>query len=187
MQKGIDPAVDRWIERFKKNFEPTPQNLIPLLQFAQDQEGYLPPETMEAVARFLRVPRAKVFGVASFYAQFHFEPRGRHTITVCRGTACHVRGSGPLLKDAETQLGIQAGGTTADLAVTLETVACYGSCAVAPVIVVDEVIQHKQTRQRLKALIEGLKATSPGPAKKPARKSTAVGSSSKGKRRASKG
>jgi NADH-quinone oxidoreductase subunit E len=182
MQKGIDPAVDRWIERLKKNFEPTPQNLIPLLQYVQDQEGYLPPETMEAVARFLRVPRAKVFGVASFYAQFHFEPRGRHIITVCRGTACHVRGSGPLLKDAEAQLGIQAGGTTEDLAVTLETVACYGSCALAPVVVIDEVVHRKQTGARLKAVIQDLTK----PLEASVKKTKASRSKSK-KKRASEG
>jgi len=186
MQKGVQPIVNRWVKKFDKKFEPKPQNLIPVLQFVQEQEGYLPLETMEAAARFLRIPRAKVFGVASFYAQFHFTPRGRHTITVCRGTACHVRGSGLLLKDAESQLGIAPGGTTEDLAVTLETVACYGSCAVAPVVVVDEVIHHKQTRARLKAVIQDLTKPPASARNKPAKKTKATRSKSK-KKRASEG
>jgi len=142
-----------WLKRIAARFEPREQYLIPILQFIQTEAGYLPPEAMRAAARHLRLSEAKIYGVASFYAQFHFEPRGRHKVTICRGTACHVRGSARLLTDMEHQLGIKAGGTTEDLSFTLETVACFGACALAPVAVIDGKVHGRQSSESLKKAV----------------------------------
>jgi NADH-quinone oxidoreductase subunit E len=112
--------------------------LIPLLQAAQEIYGYLPKEAMAQIAKELHVPFSKVYGVATFYAQFHLKPRGRHVIRVCTGTACHVQGSDKVLKGIEEALGIKSGETTADLRYTLETVACLGACGLAPAMMVNE-------------------------------------------------
>ena len=111
--------------------------LIPLLQAVQTKFGYLPPDALRAIARHLNLPVAKVFGVATFYNQFRLQPVGKHTARVCRGTACHVRGSKGLLDAMSDHLGVQPGETTSDGAFTLETVACLGACSIAPVVMVD--------------------------------------------------
>ena len=112
--------------------------LIPVLQGAQDVYGYLPVDVMEAIADNLNVPISQVYGVVTFYAQFHLEPRGKHIIRTCQGTACHVRGAGRILTALKDNLGVEAGKTTADLQFTLETVACIGCCSLAPVMMIDE-------------------------------------------------
>lgn len=106
--------------------------LIPLLQEIQDSVGYIPPEAIEPVADAMGLFPAEVAGVISFYSQLHTEPRGKNVVTVCRGTACHVRGGQSILKLAKQHLGIEEGETTPDLEYTLETVACIGVCALAP-------------------------------------------------------
>ncbi len=112
-------------------------SLIPLLQEVQDSQGYLSPEAVSAVGRHLNLPAAKVYGVATFYNQFRFSPRGKYHIQVCRGTACHVKGSGPLLGRLERELKIEPGQTTRDGLFSLEIVACIGACGLAPVISVN--------------------------------------------------
>jgi len=156
MNTAATLQAEEWRTRLAERFEQRPESLIPALQYVQGEAGYLPPEGMTAVAEHLKVSRSKVFGVASFYAQFHFEPRGRNTVTVCRGTACHVRGSAKLLSDVERQLGMKAGGTTRDLEFSLETVACYGSCALAPVVVINNVVHRQQTSSSLATLLAGV-------------------------------
>jgi NADH:ubiquinone oxidoreductase subunit E len=106
--------------------------LIPLLQEIQDAVGYVPPEMIEPVADAMGLFPAEVAGVVSFYSQLHTEPRGKKVVTVCRGTACHVRGGQSILKLVKQHLGIEEGETTPDLEYTLETVACIGVCALAP-------------------------------------------------------
>jgi len=112
--------------------------LIPILQEAQEKFRYLPEGVMKDIARFLRLSESTVFGVATFYAQFKFSPSGRRVVRVCRGTACHVRGGARILREVEKRLGIKPGQTTDDLEYSLETIACFGSCALAPVMVVDQ-------------------------------------------------
>jgi len=112
--------------------------LIPILQEAQEQFRYLPSEVMLRIAKFLRLSESTVFGVATFYAQFKFVPSGRRIVRVCRGTACHVRGGARVLREVEKQLGIKSGKTTEDWEYTLETVACIGACALAPTMTVDK-------------------------------------------------
>lgn len=111
--------------------------LIPILQDIQNQCQWLSPEILEEVARELALPQAHIYSVVTFYRSFRLEPRGRHTCTVCLGTACHVRGGAAVLEQFERKLGILAGQTTPDKEYTLERVNCLGACALAPLIVVD--------------------------------------------------
>jgi NADH-quinone oxidoreductase subunit E len=163
MSTAATLQADDWRTRLAERFESRPESLIPALQYLQECAGYLPPEGMTAVADHLKVSRSKVFGVASFYSLFHLQPRGRHQVTVCRGTACHVRGSARLLSDLEHMLGVKAGGTTPDLLFSLGTVACVGSCALAPVVVKDKVY-GRQTSASVKGLIENLRKAPAGAA-----------------------
>jgi NADH-quinone oxidoreductase E subunit len=112
--------------------------LIPILQEMQNELGYLPPEAMEQAAMHCRIHPVEAYGVASFYAQFKFTPKGKNTIMVCQGTACHVMGGAMVLDAVQRHLGIKAGETTPDGQFTLDTVACIGVCALAPAIVVNE-------------------------------------------------
>jgi NADH-quinone oxidoreductase subunit E len=114
------------------------KGLIPSLLGIQKEYHYLPPEALERVSERLHVPLIKVYEVASFYKAFSLEPRGEHTITVCLGTACHVRGGELLLDQVDRVLHIKPGETTKDLKFTLEAVNCLGCCALGPVMVVDE-------------------------------------------------
>lgn len=124
-----------------------------MLQSAQAALGYLPRDAIQAIARHVRAAPAVVEGVASFYAQFRFQKPGRHRVTVCGGTACYVRGSGKLMADLQENLRVVPGGTTADGAVTLESVACFGACALAPVVVVDGTVNGRVSAASLKALL----------------------------------
>lgn len=113
-------------------------SLIPVLQAIQSEFRYLPQEMLSFVATAMRIPQAEVFGVATFYAQFSTQPKGKHIVQVCDGTACHVRGAAEIIKKFKTDLQIPEGETTTeDLYVTLETVSCLGACALAPAVVVD--------------------------------------------------
>lgn len=111
--------------------------VIQILQDLQERLRWLAPETLEAVALELRVPPAHVYSVATFYRSFSLRPRGRHTCTVCMGTACHVRGGATVLEHFERKLGLRAGETSPDGEVTLERVNCLGACALAPLAVID--------------------------------------------------
>ncbi len=128
--------------------------LIPILQEAQAAIGYLPKDVMLDVARHLNVPEATVYGVASFYAQFYFKPQGRHRIRVCRGTACHVRGSFRIRRLVERKLGIKEGETTPDLLFSYETVACLGACALSPVMVIDQTYFGRLSAEQAGAIID---------------------------------
>jgi NADH-quinone oxidoreductase subunit E len=125
------------------------EELIPILQEAQEQFRYLPSEVMLEIANFLRLPESTVFGVSTFYAQFKFSPTGRRMVKVCRGTACHVRGAPRILNEVEKRLGIKPGETTDDLEHSLETIACFGSCALAPVMVVDDQVYGRMTASKV--------------------------------------
>jgi len=110
--------------------------LISILQDVQERERYLPQDILRGVAEKLNIPLTRVYSVASFFTAFSLEPRGRYTIKVCLGTACHVRGAPKVLEKLERDLGIKPGETTPDLMFTLETVNCLGACALGPVVVV---------------------------------------------------
>ena len=128
-------------------------DLIPILQEAQESFGYLPRQAMKTIARFLRLPDSTIYAVATFYAQFKFIPTGRSIVRVCRGTACHVRGGVRILREVEKQLGIKPGETTDDLEYSLETIACFGSCALAPVVVVDKTVYGRMTTKKVAEIL----------------------------------
>ncbi|MCP4165467.1 MAG: NAD(P)H-dependent oxidoreductase subunit E [Chloroflexi bacterium] len=128
--------------------------LIPILQKAQDKYGYLPPEVIQLIAKRQGISVSKVYGVATFYAQFYLEKRGRHILRLCDGTACHVKGTPILATAIEEHYGIDAGETTADGELTVEIVYCIGSCALAPVTVLDGEVMG---RMRQNVLLRTLK------------------------------
>lgn len=133
--------LDRILEEFKE----VKGALIPILQRAQDAFGYLPRPVLNHIALKARVPLADVYGVATFYAQFHLTRRGRHLIRVCDGTACHVRGAGRNIEVLEKSLGLVPGGTSSDYEYTVEVVYCLGTCGLAPVAVVDNQVCGRLT------------------------------------------
>jgi NADH-quinone oxidoreductase subunit E len=132
-------------------------NLIPLLQRVQRMLGYLPEWALLEISDYVAMPSAKVFGVATFYSQFRLQPVGEHIIRVCRGTACHVRGSNRILKEIQSHLRVLPGETTKDRLFTLETVACFGSCALAPVTVVDDTVYGRMNPSKVLALLQSLR------------------------------
>ena len=128
-------------------------SLIPILQEVQALYKYLPKDALEYIAASTGTPIAQIYGVVTFYSQFHLNPRGRNIIRVCQGTACHVRGGKVILQTIEKELGIKAGHTTEDLRFTLETVACIGACGLAPVMQVNEDTHGRLTPDKLSATL----------------------------------
>ena len=128
-------------------------SLIPILQKVQEHYGYLPEEAISEVAKFTRLTESEIFGVASFYAQFYFTKRGKHSIKVCLGTACHVRGGQQILDEISRELDVESGGTTKDNQFSIERVACFGSCALAPVMVVDKNVYGRMTVAKAKDIL----------------------------------
>lgn len=128
-------------------------SLIPVLQDVQEEFGYLSEEAVEELSRLMDISANEIYGVATFYTQFRFNPPGEHSIVSCQGTACHVRGGHQLLKEMEQHLGITAGQTTADGKFDLERVACLGCCALAPVVAVDGKVHAQVTSKKIPALI----------------------------------
>jgi NADH-quinone oxidoreductase subunit E len=127
--------------------------LIPVLQEAQEIYGYLSEELLAAIGKRLHIPLSRIYGVVSFYAQFYTTPRGRYTVRVCRGTACHVRGGRSILNTVKENLGIEEGETTKDFNFSLETVACLGTCFLAPVMMVNRDYYGKLIPQRVSPII----------------------------------
>jgi NADH:ubiquinone oxidoreductase subunit E len=127
---------------------------IPVLQKVQAELGYLPEEAIKEIAYILRLSENEVYGVASFYAQFRFERQGEHTIKCCQGTACYVQGARKILEAVEQEIGLQPGKTTTeDYKFSIEKVACFGSCALAPVIVVDKTVYGRVTPAKAREII----------------------------------
>lgn len=132
-------------------------NLIPILQDIQNVEGFLSKESIVEVGSYLNMPSSKIFGVATFYNQFRFQPNGKYHIQVCRGTACHVLGSATVLQEMEKQLKVKAGETTRDGLFSIEVVACIGACGLAPVISVNGEFYAKVNANSLAEIIETYK------------------------------
>lgn len=144
-----EKASEKRLDEILSTYRGEREELIPILQQVQQALGYLPEAVMKRIAKFLRLPESTVFGVVTFYAQFRLAPSGRNIIRVCRGTACHVRGSAQILAEIEKQLGITAGETTPDLEYSLETIACFGSCALAPVVVTNDKVHGRMTATKV--------------------------------------
>ena len=149
----VEAEVKQKLNEILSRYNGQRDELIPILQEAQEEFRYLPTEVMLEIARFLRVPESTVFGVSTFYAQFKFIPVGKQIVKVCRGTACHVRGAPRILDEIMRRLSIEPGGTTEDMEYSLETIACFGSCALAPVMVVDETVYGRMTPSRVAQIL----------------------------------
>jgi len=149
---SVDPAR---IEQIVDKHVGRRGGLIATLEEIQSEYGYLPEDTLRIVAARTGRSLVDVIGVASFYNLFSLKPRGRHLVSVCLGTACHVRGSHAILDEFEAQLGVGVGETTADDEFTLKTVNCLGACALGPVVVIDGRYYSKVGKTRVKAMVEG--------------------------------
>jgi NADH:ubiquinone oxidoreductase subunit E len=128
--------------------------LIPLIQEIQEENGYIDPAVIPVIAEKLKIFPSAVQGVISFYAQLYTEPRGRNTIRLCRGTACHVRGGKTILKLIKERLDIEEGETTADLEYTLETVACLGVCALAPSMMINQQVFGRMNPKKVGQILK---------------------------------
>jgi NADH-quinone oxidoreductase subunit E len=142
------------IEKILKQHGRTTDELIPILQDVQKELGYIGPESVKKISRYLKLSENQVYGVSSFYAQFRFTEPGRHGVKVCLGTACHVQGGATLLEVLERDLGIKCGETTEDKHFDLERVACLGCCALSPVVQIDRDIYSRMTVNRLTELLK---------------------------------
>jgi NADH-quinone oxidoreductase subunit E len=134
-------------------FETDRSQLIPMLQMIQEKLAYLAPEAIELVAEHLGLSASEVYGVASFYNQFRFNPPGRNQVKVCLGTACHVKGGDIILENFERKLGIKEGETTPDREFSIERVACVGCCALAPVALMGETVHGKMAPSKVEGLV----------------------------------
>lgn len=131
--------------------------LIPILQEIQQEYRYLPLEILTYVATAMDLSPATVYGVATFYAQFSLEPKGKYVVKVCDGTACHVRGSSPIYKAITKKVGLTEGKkTTADLGFTVETVSCLGACGLAPVVVINDKVYGQMTAEGIELILDKL-------------------------------
>ncbi|MBP1720582.1 MAG: nuoE4 [Deltaproteobacteria bacterium] len=137
-----------------RKFEGVEGALIPILQEAQEIYGYLSEEVLVRVGKRLDISMSRIYGVVTFYAQFYLTPRGRHTVRVCRGTACHVRGGKNVLKTVQQFLGVGENETTPDSKFTFETVACLGACALSPVVLVDKNYYGKLTPAKVAQVLK---------------------------------
>lgn len=153
----MSTAVDTGLEAIFQAHSPQPEFLIEVLQDVQQTEGYISQEAMCATSERLAVPLIEVYRVANFYKAFSLEPRGKHVITVCMGTACHVRGAVRMIDQVAGDLGIQPGETTEDRLFTLESVNCLGACALGPVVVLDGVYHDHMTPGKLRKLIRSVR------------------------------
>jgi NADH-quinone oxidoreductase E subunit len=153
--KAIDLSkIDKILELHRQETG----SLIPVLQEVQAAYGYVPEAAMESIAAALNIPASKVYGVVTFYAQFHTKPRGRHVMRMCCGTACHVQGGEQILEGIKETLKVDANDpTTADGRITLEEVACLGCCGLAPVLMMNDEVHGKVTKEKVKEIISHVK------------------------------
>lgn len=154
MQTTESESIQQRLPEIFARYRGEASDLIPILQDVQEALGYLPREAMTETAEFLNIPASTVYGVVTFYAQFYLTRQGRHKIRICQGTACHVRGVDKIVQAVENKLGIKPGESTADFEFALETVACFGSCALAPVMVVDDNVYGNMTPDKALKILE---------------------------------
>lgn len=148
-----EEKIETFIQDLLYSYRKGPEILIPLLQKIQETLGFLPRKAMEKVAVHLGIPESEVYGVATFYNQFRFDPPGKHPVKVCVGTACHVKGASVILESWERRLNIKVGQTTPDREFSLERVACVGCCALAPVAVVGEKVHGHMAPTKVDGLL----------------------------------
>lgn len=153
----VETEIKEKLDEILSHYDGQKEELIPILQDSQEQFRYLPDEVMRRIAKFLRLSESTVYGVVTFYAQFKLTPTGRRTVRVCRGTACHVRGASRILDEVEKRLGIKPGETSDDFEYNLETIACFGACALAPVMVVDKDVHGRVTTTKVGQILADTK------------------------------
>ncbi len=141
--------MEKRLETIFSSFKGKPEELIPILQDAQGEYGYLSEDVMFEVSKFVGMAESNVYGVASFYAQFRFKSIGKNLLMVCRGTACHVKGAPRILDEISRHLDVEESETTKDGEYTLETVACIGCCALAPAMVDGDTVETKLTAKKI--------------------------------------
>jgi len=146
------------MEKVIDEFDKDQRELIHLLHEIQKQFGYIPAHMISQISRQLKISESEIFGVLTFYKAFTLEPRGKYVITVCLGTACHVRGGPRIVDELERKLSIKVGQTTADKNFSLETVNCLGCCAIGPVVVVNEKYYSHVTMNKVDAILKEYKA-----------------------------
>ena len=139
------PKQERELRKFIRKHKDQPGAMMPVLQEAQGIYGYLPREVQEIIAQEMNVPLSQVFGVATFYSQFTLTPKGEHTVSVCLGTACYVKGAQKIMDSLSEQLGIGAEECTADGKFSLSACRCIGACGLAPVLTVNEDVYGRLT------------------------------------------
>lgn len=152
--KGRDSISEGVLSELRREFKGERGDLIPVLQRVQDIQGYLRPEAIRIVSRWLKISENEIFGIATFYAQFRFHPPGRHHLRVCLGTACHVRGGEQILLTAQQRLGVGTGETTPDGEYDLDRVACLGCCALAPVVAFDEKVYSEMSVLKIQRILD---------------------------------
>lgn len=152
-QTIVAEADERFLNSVLAGVPRQRDQLIPLLQKVQTKFGYVPEWAIVKIARFLRMSANEVFGVLTFYAQFRLVPQGRHTIKVCQGTACHVRGGRRILDTVKEELAVEVEGTTADGEYSLERIACFGACSLAPVVVIDQDVYGRLTSDKIRKIL----------------------------------
>lgn len=145
--------MDNGMHQILSQYEPERGSLIPILQTVQKEFDYLPEEAITDISDYLKISASEIFGVASFYSQFRFNRPGKHQVKVCLGTACHVRGGENILARVEDELQIKPGQTTEDSQFSLDRVACFGCCALAPVVVVDGDVYANVALSKVKKLL----------------------------------
>lgn len=153
----VEKASEQWerLEGLLDKYRGTKGSVIPVLQQTQEIFGYLPKDVLLEISSKLEVPISQIYGVVTFYAQFHLEPRGRNIIRSCQGTACHVRGAKSVLQAVQEKLGLQEGQvTTPDLKFTVETVACIGACGLAPVFMVNDETHGRLTPESVGPILD---------------------------------
>jgi NADH:ubiquinone oxidoreductase subunit E len=160
----MDQSLSIPLAEIRERFKGRPEDLIPMLQAIQRALGYLPEGALLEIARLTGIPSATVYGVATFYEQFRLKPVGRHIVKLCRGTACHVKGADRILNELRASFHVEPGETTEDGTFTLETVACFGSCALAPVVVVNETVRGRMSPSKTREALQTLPQTAALPA-----------------------
>jgi len=152
-----EETIEERLNEILSSYQGKEEELIPILQQVQQTFRYVPEPAMKRIAKFLKLPESTVFGVGTFYAQFKLVPTGRNIVRVCRGTACHVRGGARILREVEKQLGIKPGESSPDLEYSLETVACFGACALAPVVVLNNKVHGRMTSAKVRNILAAAK------------------------------
>lgn len=149
----MDIVIEK-VKSFISKYNEEKRALISILQDIQAEYNYLPGKALNIVSQDLCIPLIDIIGVATFYKSFSLEPKGEHIVTVCMGTACHVRGGPKILEEFERKLNIKTGKTTSDRQFSLETVACLGCCAIGPVVVVDKDYHAQTTIRQVNSILK---------------------------------